>query len=44
MLEAYADRPLTAQLTVKRDFVNSEIGGRADLGIDKVEQRTGRKI
>jgi hypothetical protein len=34
---AYADRPLTTQLTVKRDFVHSEIGARADLRMDKVE-------
>ena len=37
MLETHADRPLTARLTVKRDFVHSEIGARADLRMDKVE-------
>jgi len=37
MLETYADRPLTTQLTVKRDFVRSEIGASADLRTDKVE-------
>src|SRR5262245_25077000 len=39
MLETYADRPLIKQLTVKRDFVHSEIGARADLRMDKVELR-----
>src|SRR5215470_2803675 len=37
MLETYADRPSTTQLTVKRDFVHSEIGASADLRMDKVE-------
>jgi len=37
MLETYADRPLTTQLAVKRDFVHSEIGASADLRMDKVE-------
>jgi hypothetical protein len=37
MLETYADRPFTTQLTVKRDFVHSEIGASADLRMDKVE-------
>src|SRR5215470_17453370 len=37
MLETYADRPSTTQLTVKCDFVHSEIGARADLRMDKVE-------
>src|SRR5215510_15449896 len=32
-----ADRPLTTRLTVKRDFVHSEIGASADLRMDKVE-------
>src|SRR5262245_27408531 len=39
MLETYADRPLIKQLTVKRDFVHSEIGASADLRMDKVELR-----
>jgi hypothetical protein len=39
MLETYADRPMTTQLTVKRDFVHSEIGASADLRMDKVELR-----
>lgn len=39
MLETYTDRPLITQLTVKRDFVHSEIGARADLRMDKVELR-----
>jgi len=37
MLETYADRPWTTQLTLKRDFVHSEIGASADLRMDKVE-------
>jgi hypothetical protein len=44
MLETYADRPMTTQLTVKRDFVHSEIGASADLRMDKVEFRISRKI
>ena len=39
MLETYADRPMTTQLTVKPDFVHSEIGASADLRMDKVELR-----
>jgi len=39
MLETYADRPLTTQLTVKRDFIHSEIGASADLRMDKVHLR-----
>jgi len=30
---------MTTQLTVKRDFVHSEIGARADLRMDKVTLR-----
>ena len=37
MLETYADRPMATQLTVKPDFVHSEIGASADLRMDKVE-------
>src|SRR5215470_788936 len=37
MLETYADRRLAMRLTVKRDFVQSEIGASADLRLDKVE-------
>jgi hypothetical protein len=37
MLETYANRPMITQLTVKLDFVHSEIGARADLRMDKVE-------
>ena len=37
MLETYADRPMTTQLTVKPDFVHSEIGASADLRMDKVK-------
>jgi hypothetical protein len=37
MLETYADRSMTTQLTVKSDFVHSEIGASADLRMGKVE-------
>jgi hypothetical protein len=43
MLVTYADSPLTTQLTVKRDFVHSEIGAGADLRMDKVELSSQRR-
>src|SRR5262250_619687 len=44
MLETYADRPLTTQLTVKRGFVHFEIGASADLKMDKAESNRDNNI